>query len=52
MANKSKIEKTQKRFLEAMKKKFSEDITEKPREADHGIPRIGPHPTLIPYRRN
>jgi len=50
MAKKAKIDRSQKEFLKAMKKKFQEPEP-KPREADHGISRVTPHPTLLPYRR-
>lgn len=48
MSKTAKIERSQKAFLKALKEKFSED---RPREADHGISRIAPHPTLLPYLR-
>lgn len=43
-----KLERSQKAFLKAMKKKFSEDQTP---EVNNQISLANPHPTLIPYRR-
>jgi hypothetical protein len=43
MAKSAKIERTQKEFLKAMKKKFTEDPKPKPNEG-HNL-----NPTLIPY---
>lgn len=66
MTKNAKIKRSQKEFLKAMKRKFREDPVEhpdpyttvvrgrgdsRPREADHEISRVTPHPTLLPYRR-
>jgi hypothetical protein len=48
MAKSAKIERTQKEFVKAMKKKFSED-DKRPPEVYGGHSQVNEHMTLIPY---